>query len=139
MQTTDLKPAKLPEHLFVSSTDGGLYDTRKTDWSKQPPLRANYNAGHRHIESVGDMKASLRNGPYAWPGGYAILYVCSDGGLLCSDCARKNFRSVAWSIKNKCSDGWEVKASCCESSQSKELGAESNRCDHCNSEFGELS
>jgi hypothetical protein len=24
---------------------------------------------------------------YAWPGGYPIYYVCTDGGVLCPECA----------------------------------------------------
>ena len=24
---------------------------------------------------------------YAWPGGYQILYLAADGGVICSDCA----------------------------------------------------
>ena len=34
---------KLADHLFVSSTDGHLYDTRKPEWHKHAPLRKDYS------------------------------------------------------------------------------------------------
>jgi hypothetical protein len=27
---------------------------------------------------------------YAWPGGYPIIYICADGGVLCPKCANEN-------------------------------------------------
>ncbi len=118
-----------------SEFEGTLYRDNK-------PFRENYARGHRSIETVADMKSSLRNGPYAWPGGYSILYVTSDGGLLCSDCARKNFRHITDSIRNGSSDGWKVESACIEAVSAdcaREANVETNFCSHCNTEFGELS
>lgn len=39
------------------------------------------------------IKEAIRS-KYAWPGGYAINIVMSDGELLCIDCARKEFRML---------------------------------------------
>ncbi len=124
---------KLPDRFH--SFEGTLYRDGK-------PFRANYATGHRRIRSVSDMKSSLRNGPYAWPGGYPILYVTSDGALLCSDCARKNFRNIADDIRSNGSTGWRVEASCIEAVSAecaREAGVDTCYCDQCNEEFGELS
>lgn len=40
------------------------------------------------------VKSAIR-GPYAWPGRYPVYAVCSDGQLLCRDCARENYRQIA--------------------------------------------
>lgn len=32
---------------------------------------------------------------YAWPGGYPIIYVCADGGILCPACANGEHGSYA--------------------------------------------
>lgn len=138
--------SKLPSHLQVF--EGSLYDNRKQGVTE--PLRTNYAQSHREIKSVADLKACLRAGPYAWPGGYSIVYYTSDGALLCSDCAKKNFRSVCWSIRNNCSDGWKIVSSGFEATSaehvkeyntehSEESQIDINQCDHCAAEFGELS
>lgn len=33
--------------------------------------------------------------PYAWPGGYPLAAITADGGCLCSDCTRKEWRLIA--------------------------------------------
>lgn len=110
---------KLPEHLFVSDSDGGLYDTRRPDWSKGPPIREKYCWHHRNIQTTHQLKACLRAGPAAWPGGYEILYIASDGALLCTKCVLGNLRSCLWSIKNECSDGWRITAVCTEATSAE--------------------
>jgi hypothetical protein len=34
------------------------------------------------IKSVSDYRKAVRNGPYAWPGGYPLFFVTSDGAAL---------------------------------------------------------
>ena len=60
------------------------------------------------ISTAKDLKQALRNGPYAWPGGYPLYFITSDGAALSFKAVRENFRCVIWSIKNKVSDGWRV-------------------------------
>lgn len=100
----------MQSYLFTSSGDGALYDTRAADWSRAAPLRANFNCHHSRIESAADLKATLRAGAYAWPGGYPLYFVTSDGAALSFESVRKELRSVLWSIKNRVSDGWQVVA-----------------------------
>jgi hypothetical protein len=98
----------IPEHFFVAD-DGGLHDTRQTNWHKHV-LRANYRRSHQNINSVADFKATLRNGAYAWPGGYPIFLLANDGVSLCFECGRKEARNVINAISNKRNDGWRVVA-----------------------------
>jgi hypothetical protein len=95
-----------PDHLFVG-VDGCLYDTRKDGWHEKP-LRKEYSKGKRHIKTVNDLKATLRNGEYAWPGGYQLGFITADGGLICFDCVKEELRNVIWSIQNRVNDGWLV-------------------------------
>jgi hypothetical protein len=90
----------MKEHLFVSSGDGALYDTRVPNWSSLPPLRKNYRYHHREIKSVADLKATLRAGPWAWPGGYPLHFICGDGEPLCFKCANKELKYIISAIQN---------------------------------------
>ncbi len=94
---------------MISECDGGLYDTRKADWSKAP-IRPNYSRTHREIKSALDCKATLRAGGFAWPGGYPLFLVTYDGAALCFDCARKNWRNIAGDYAWKMNSGWRVVA-----------------------------
>ena len=84
----------MPEHLFVSDTDGALYDTRLQNWSKQAPLRAPYSSTFSIIHNMAELKATLRAGGYAWPGGYPLYFLCQDGSALSFSTVRKEFKLV---------------------------------------------
>lgn len=97
------------KHLFVSDVDGCLYRTDVPAWAKQSPIRANYSWPHTEIESAADLKASLRYGEYAWPGGYQLFFVTHDCQPLSFDTVRKHLRQVLWAIKNRDNTGgWRV-------------------------------
>lgn len=101
---------KLPEHLLASSTDGHLYDTRKVGWANNP-IRRNYICAPNGLYSKArHVAAEIRNGAYAWPGGYPKFFVTQDGEALCYKCARKEFRRVAWDFLNNASTGWRIEA-----------------------------
>lgn len=97
----------LPEHFFISSIDGALHDTREPNWSCHS-LRADYQRTFGHIRTVAQLKATLRNGPYAWPGGYPMYFVTSDGGALSFKTVREEFRSIADAIQSGDDNGWRV-------------------------------
>lgn len=110
------------DHLFTG-TDGALYDTRAQDWSRAP-LRPVFAWHFRTIESGAQLKATLRAGPYAWPGGYDLYFITSDGGALCFDCVKGNLRPILESVKTGYDDGWRVTACDMESGHLV-------ICDHC--------
>lgn len=43
---------------------------------------------------------------YAWPGGYPLYIITSDGAVLCVDCSKKQFRQIAWDWTRHLSTGW---------------------------------
>ena len=101
--------SKKIEHLF-SCDDGALYDTRVPKWQNLPPLRAVFRRTFSEINTTAELRATLRAGAFAWPGGYPLFFITSDGAALSFETVRKNLRAVTWSIKNNCSDGWKVVA-----------------------------
>lgn len=94
------------EYFFVG-VEGSLYDTRNENWHKNRPLRNVYQQCYRDISNIQELKATLRYGKYAWPGGYPICFVMNDGELLCYDCVLENYRLVVWSLNNNVNDGWK--------------------------------
>lgn len=107
---------------FDIASDGDMY----RDDNFSAPFRENFQYTHRHIKSTADFKATLRNGEYAWPGGYPMFFYTSDGAALCFECAKKEARNTVGSIRHNMSDGWKV------------IGCDINYedtslyCDHCN-------
>jgi hypothetical protein len=128
---TDQGVGKMKDHFMISESDGGLYDTRLANWSAKP-IRANYARHFMDIKNVSQMKASIRAGQYVFPGGYELFFIASDGGSICFDCARKEFRNIADSIRNNISDGWKIVA--CDNAEYYEDGL---NCDHCNKVLNE--
>jgi hypothetical protein len=99
---------KRPDHLFMG-VDGNLYDTRRKNWSAKP-LRENFHRGHRRIRNTTDLKATLRHGEYAWPGGYQMFFITSDGAALSFKAVEENLRDVLDAINRKDNNGWRVVA-----------------------------
>lgn len=44
--------------------------------------------------------------PFAWPGGYPVYIVLSDGCMLCSKCFKSEYSQLVWDIVNECNTGW---------------------------------
>jgi hypothetical protein len=76
-----------------------------------------------------EIKSLIRQ-KFAWPGGYQIFLVTSDGGELCCDCARQEYRQIVWDKMHGASTGWNV--------EGKFLSCDVEEpiyCDHCNKFF----
>lgn len=63
---------------------------------------------------------------YAWPGGYPIYYVCTDGGVLCPSCVTKEYARIQESVRDGRKDGWAL--------EGRGINYEDSSlyCDHCN-------
>lgn len=63
-----------------------------------------------NIETLSDFRAAMRNGPYAWPGGYPLYFITNDGAALSFEAAKNNARLIIESIAHNMRDGWRVVA-----------------------------
>ena len=61
-----------------------------------------------YINSISDFRKAMRNGPYAWPGGYPTYFITSDGAALSYAAVRNNLRNVIEAISTRTDDGWRV-------------------------------
>lgn len=62
------------------------------------------------ILTVSDFEQALANGPFAWPGGYPIFFIFSDGDVLCFEAAKAERELIAEAIAEKSCNGWRVVA-----------------------------
>ena len=53
-----------------------------------------------------EVMKKLVNDKYAWPGGYPMYLVMSDGEPMCCDCAIKEWNRIQESTVNHDKDGW---------------------------------
>ena len=58
--------------------------------------------------TVSTLNAILRDGPYAWPGGYPIYFICHDGEALSFKAAEENKELITESIESGSKDSWHV-------------------------------
>jgi hypothetical protein len=69
------------------------------------------------------LRDQLVASPYAWPGGYPMFAITTDGGCLCHKCCASEHKSIGFTYG---SDGWAIAA--------LDVNYEdpSLYCDHCN-------
>lgn len=60
--------------------------------------------------TTSELKKHLRSGPYAWPGGYPMYFITSDGAALSFQAVLENYCSVLWAMRQRVNDGWRVVA-----------------------------
>jgi hypothetical protein len=99
-------------HLFKSDCEGSLYDTRVANWHEKPALRPVYSRHFAAIKTTHELKATLRAGGFAWPGGYPLYFITSDGDALSFEALKdKNtLRAVLSSVRYGRNDGWRIVA-----------------------------
>jgi len=60
------------------------------------------------IKNKTDLAKVLKNGPYAWPGGYPLFFITEDGAALSFDTVKAEIENVQHSIETDSNDGWRV-------------------------------
>ena len=60
------------------------------------------------INTVSDFRRAIRNGAYAWPGGYPLYFVTSDGAALSFDAAKRNRRYILQALAHRNDCTWRV-------------------------------
>jgi hypothetical protein len=61
------------------------------------------------IQTVTEFRAAMRQGPYAWPGGYPCFFITEDGDALSFQAVRAERRQVLEAIAGRDnSGGWRV-------------------------------
>jgi len=110
------------DRLFVGC-EGDLYDTSDPNWHHNPPLRREFKRTFTAIETVSQLKATLRNGRFAWPGGYPLFFVTNDGACLSWQAVLDNLPECYAGIKAQDESGWNIVA--CDVNWESEL-----YCDH---------
>ena len=63
-----------------------------------------------NVKTTKDLKTALRNGQWAWPGGYPLYFITSDGAALSFDAVRSEYRQVINAVRHRLNDGWRVVA-----------------------------
>ena len=63
------------------------------------------------IQSPSDFGKVLKNGAFAWPGGYPLFFICDDGAPLSFEYAQANAKLICQAIRDKDRGGWRVVAS----------------------------
>jgi hypothetical protein len=52
------------------------------------------------IKSISDFRRAVRNGPYAWPGGYPLFWLMSDGEACAFSIAKTERRYMLEALAN---------------------------------------
>lgn len=63
-----------------------------------------------NIKTVSDFRKVVRNGKYAWPGGYPMYFITSDGDVLSFEVVKAERRNVLEAIRDNDHSGWRVVA-----------------------------
>ena len=58
--------------------------------------------------TVQKFNEQLESGAYAWPGGYPVYFITSDGAALSFAAAKAEADNIRESIAGDCNDGWRV-------------------------------
>lgn len=113
------------ESRFFIASDGSMY----RDNCFEEPFRKDFQVTHNLITDTAQFKATLRNGAYAWPGGYPLYFITADGEALCFKCAKENAKQIMSNQFDNWHYDWRV------------IGCEVNwedndlQCCHCNSKI----
>lgn len=60
------------------------------------------------LNTLAKVKATLRAGPYAWPGGYPLYFVTRDGAALSFAAVRQQWRQIVADYLDGYDSGWTL-------------------------------
>ena len=61
--------------------------------------------------NLAEIKTALRQGPYAWPGGYPMFFITSDGAALSFNAVRDEWRNIVGAhLTDAAASGWHIAA-----------------------------
>ena len=52
------------------------------------------------IRTISDFRKAVRFGPYVWPGGYPLYWLCEDGQALAWDCCKTERREILEALRD---------------------------------------
>ena len=58
--------------------------------------------------TVSQFDTQLTQGAFAWPGGYPLFFITSDGGCLSFEAAKENAELIRAAIAEKSGNGWQI-------------------------------
>lgn len=58
------------------------------------------------VNSISDFRKACRHGPFAWPGGYPMFWLMSDGEACAFEVAKTERRNMLEAIARKDNSGW---------------------------------
>ena len=62
------------------------------------------------MDTIQQLQTFIRDGGFAWPGGYPCYALTSDGAALSVDAVKDNYRIIRESMRDDSNDGWRVVA-----------------------------
>jgi len=71
-------------------------------------VRERYSHTYREIRTGAQLRATLRAGPYVWPGGYPLFFLLSDGACASFAAVRANLPQCTRAIRDRSHDGWRI-------------------------------
>ena len=91
------------------------------------------------MDNGADIAKYVARTRYAFPGGYELFAITTDGAVLCHKCCRAEFRLIAESVRDypgdvfEYCDGWRV-VEVGSTAEYDNFGDDDNHliCDHCN-------
>lgn len=60
------------------------------------------------INTISDFRKAMRNGPYAWPGGYPLYFIMADGEALSFKSAKAERRYILEALRDGNEQRWFV-------------------------------
>jgi len=97
----------MPNQFNVSTFEGDIYKGDQI-------IRRAACRHYREIDNMHQLKACLRAGEYAWPGGYACFFITNDGVALSFEAVMDNYEEICHDMIHEWKDtGWYIAAMEC--------------------------